>query len=171
MDGKFKNVLRLLMTTLETAKTCYGEMIAERKMYEESEADNGLLEVPDKNVYIIAPTDEDIDKMKDYINELMEAIAMLGNDKYIAKVEDNTIDIHNLYDIIQKDTGLTQHEIFEAIYNEDGNGSRTWVDKVNCEEIIEKGWANKSMKKVYQWLYDRMNAGELPKEFYIHVWW
>ena len=78
MDGKFKNVLRLLTTTLESAKNSYGQMIAERKMYEESGADNGLLEVPDKNVYIIVPTDEDISKMKDYIYELMEAIKLLG---------------------------------------------------------------------------------------------
>ena len=77
MDGRFKNVLRLLMTTLDSAKREYSEMIAERKMYEESEADNGLLEVPDKNVYILAPTDEDISKMKDYIHELMDAIKLL----------------------------------------------------------------------------------------------
>jgi hypothetical protein len=77
MEGKFKNVLRLLMTTLDVAKREYAEMLAERKMYEESEANNGLLEVPDKNVYIIAPTDEDISRMKDYIYELMEAIKLL----------------------------------------------------------------------------------------------
>ena len=77
MDGKFKNALRLLMTTLETAKKSYAEMIAERKMYEESGADNGLLEVPGKDVYILAPTDEDISRMKDYIYELMEAIKLL----------------------------------------------------------------------------------------------
>lgn len=77
MDGKFKNVLRLLTTTLDAAMKEYAEMLAERKMYEESEADNGLLEVPDKNVYIIAPTDEDISNMKDYIYELMGAIKLL----------------------------------------------------------------------------------------------
>jgi hypothetical protein len=82
MDGKFKNVLRLLMTTLETAKKEYAEMLAERKMYEESEADNGFLEVPDKNVYILAPTEEDISKMKDYIYELMEAIKLLEETNY-----------------------------------------------------------------------------------------
>lgn len=82
MDGKFKNVLYLLMTTLDAAKKEYAEMIAERKMYEESEADNGLLAVHDKNVYIMAPTDEDISRMKDYIYELMGAIKLLQEADY-----------------------------------------------------------------------------------------
>ena len=165
MNSKFKNVIRLLESHLEKAKVEYATMLGERQMYEGSEFSELMLTA------VAIPSVEEVDTMKNYVYELMEAIAMLGNGEYIAKVKDNTIDINNLYDIIQKDTGLTQHEIFEAIYNEDGNGSRTWVDKVNCEEIIEKGWADKSMKKVYQWLYGRMNAGELPKEFYIHVWW
>jgi hypothetical protein len=96
----------------------------------------------------------------------------MSEKKYIVPFENNdTIDIHNLYDIIGQETGLNQHEIFEAIYTEDGNGSRTYVDDINCEEILQDGWADDAMRKVYQWFYDHIQSGELPYQFFVHVWW
>lgn len=96
----------------------------------------------------------------------------MNNKKYIVSLENSdTIDIHELYDIIGQGTGLTQNEIFEAIYTEQGNGSLTYVDNINCEELLQSGWVDDATRKVYQWVYDHIQSGELPDKFFVHVWW
>ena len=96
----------------------------------------------------------------------------MNDKKYIVPFEKNdTIDIHDLYDIIGRETGLTQNEIFESIYTEQGNGSKTYIDSINCEELLQSGWIDESTRKVYQWIYDYIQSGELPDKFFVHVWW
>ena len=96
----------------------------------------------------------------------------MSKKKYIVPFEkSDTIDIHELYDIIGHTTGLLQNEIFEAIYTEQGNGSKTYIDDINCEELLQSGWIDGATRKVYQWIYDHIQSGELPYQFFVHVWW
>lgn len=45
--------------------------------------------------------------------------SVVSEKKYIVPFEkSDTVDIHDLYDIINQATGLNQNEIFEAIYTE-----------------------------------------------------
>ena len=71
MDGKFKNVIRLLENHLKAAKTEYATMLGERQMYADSELSELMLSA------VAIPSVEEVDTMKNYVYELMEAIKLL----------------------------------------------------------------------------------------------
>jgi hypothetical protein len=77
MSQRFKDVLYLIGTTLDSAKKEYAIMLHEKQLYDDSKSDNGIVHIPEKDVYVIAPTEDDIEKMKAYINQLMDAIDVL----------------------------------------------------------------------------------------------
>ena len=71
MDGKFKNVIRLLENDLKRAKTEYATMLGERQMYADSELSELMLSA------IAIPSVDDVELMRNYIYELMGAIELL----------------------------------------------------------------------------------------------
>lgn len=98
------------------------------------------------------------------------------NNKYIVPFnKKDTVDINDLYPILTEMTGLNEHEIFEALYGDDGNGSMCYIDDLIIEEMTENCSEDESewthYNKIYKAFEKLINEDKMPHEFYIYIWW
>ena len=93
----------------------------------------------------------------------------------------NIIDINDISEKISEDTGISTSDIIEALKNSEASNNH-WVHytKDDFEELAygyfdeESIYYEKAMNAwvpVYKWFIEAIEAGTIPEDFYLLIWW